>query len=153
VIHGSCIFFFHEICRAPTCLPWVGLQSIFQTFPCRNNDKGEFFRLQFNPLSPKRRHFGMIVRMVDIPGGIGCVHRSKKRAYRVPVGSSSRRREYEWEDMPGTGRSGGSVPTGMQLEFGDRLSLPAPEKIFPLRYDSNGGSPAGLPASEVNMRG
>ena len=115
--------------------------------------KGNVFGLNSIPVSQKYRHFGIIVLMVDIPGGIGCVHRSKKRADRGAVGSSFRRREYEWEDMPGTGRSGGSVPAGMQPELGDLLSLPAPEKIPPLRNDSNRGSPAGLPASEVNMRG
>jgi len=115
--------------------------------------KGNVSGLNSIPVSQKYRHFGTIVLPVSTPGVFSGVHHAKKQAYRGAVGSSSRRREYEWEDMPGTGRSGGSVPTGMQLEFGDRLSLPAPEKIFPLRYDSNGGSPAGLPASEVNMRG
>jgi len=115
--------------------------------------KGNVFRLQFNPFSTKYRHFGTIVLPVSTPGVFSGVHHAKKQAYRGAVGSSSRRREYEWEDMPGTGRSGGSVPAGTQRESGDLLSLPAPEKIPPLRNDSNRGSPAGLPASEVNMRG
>ena len=115
--------------------------------------KGNYSGFNSTPFSTKYRHFGTIVLPVSTPGVFSGVHHAKKQADRGAVGSSSRRREYEWEDMPGTGRSVGSVPAGMQLELGDLLSLPAPEKIPPLRYDSNGGSPAGLPVSEVNMRG
>jgi hypothetical protein len=44
----------------------------------------------------------MIVIPVDIPGGFSGVHRAKKPAKWQAVGSSFRRSEYEWEDMPGT---------------------------------------------------
>jgi len=93
--------------------------------------KGNVSGLNSIPVSQKYRHFGTIVLTVDIPGGIGWVHRSKKRADRGAVGSSFRRREYEWEDMPGTARSGGSYS---RLEDGQfysikRITVPPQKRI------------------------
>jgi len=68
--------------------------------------KGNVSGLNSIPVSQKYRHFGTIVLPVSTPGVFSGVHHAKKQAYRGAVGSSSRRREYEWEDMPGTGRSG-----------------------------------------------
>jgi len=68
--------------------------------------KGNFSGSSSTPISPKYRHFGTILFPVDIPGGFSCVHRAKKPAYRQAVSRVLRRRENEWEDMPGTGTSG-----------------------------------------------
>jgi len=64
--------------------------------------KGNFSGFNSTPVSLKYRHFGIIVRTVDIPGGVGYVHRPKKQASRMVVSSTFRRTEDEWEDMPGT---------------------------------------------------
>jgi len=48
-------------------------------------------------------HFGNIVLPVDVPGGFFICPPCKKQAYREVVGRDFCRRDYEWEDMPGTG--------------------------------------------------
>jgi hypothetical protein len=103
---GYGIFFFHEICRAPPGPCRAACTSFSKVSLAGTMIKGNFSGFNSTPVSPKYRHFGNIVLPVDIPGGVGCVHRSKKRADQGAVSRIFRRREDEWEDVPGTGTPG-----------------------------------------------
>ena len=99
-------FSFREICPAandssdPTCTSFSKVSFAGTMI------KGNFSGFNSTPFSPKYRHCGIIVLAVDIMGGGGCVHRSKKQAGRKVVSRLLRRGDDEWEDVPGTGTPG-----------------------------------------------